>query len=147
MAVKIASQGSARRRLCWWGTASGDVDRSSSSTTAITRSPVLEITTDNIYHSSPMRPRHPSRRHSTDNIFTAMIDHTSDLPIPGSVQLVQVGPGHVEGGKGGHHVAQAADIVLHPRPSSDVNDPLNWTKRRKRLATFCLVICKCIENR
>lgn len=31
------------------------------------------------------------------------------------------------------------DIVLVPTPSDDPDDPLNWSKRRKLLATFCWV--------
>ncbi|KAJ3950022.1 uncharacterized protein N0V96_001158 [Colletotrichum fioriniae] len=33
-----------------------------------------------------------------------------------------------------------ADIVLIPRPSEDPEDPLNWTKKRKWLATSCVLV-------
>lgn len=49
-----------------------------------------------------------------------------DLPIPGSLLLVDDG--------GGEH-----DIVLHPTPSNDVNDPLNWSWKRKQLAFWMLM--------
>lgn len=48
-----------------------------------------------------------------------------DVPIPGSVLLVDES---MEGGAGA-----SSQIVLHPRPSNDVNDPLNWTNGRKQL--------------
>jgi hypothetical protein len=32
------------------------------------------------------------------------------------------------------------DIVLIPRPSDDPDDPLNWSFRRKLLATSCVVV-------
>ncbi|KAI6782647.1 uncharacterized protein J7T54_003660 [Emericellopsis cladophorae] len=50
--------------------------------------------------------------------------------VPGTVCLVDVG-GHVSSSV---HDASHKDIVLVPRPSTDPNDPLNWTYRRKLLA-------------
>ncbi|KAF3009667.1 hypothetical protein E8E13_008151 [Curvularia kusanoi] len=51
--------------------------------------------------------------------------------IPGTIQLVDVD----------HTVAARhagnGDIVLQPTPSSDPDDPLNWTPRRKLLALVC----------
>lgn len=35
---------------------------------------------------------------------------------------------------------QAHDIVLVPAPSSDPDDPLNWTPRRKALSTTCMCV-------
>lgn len=32
------------------------------------------------------------------------------------------------------------DIVLIPRPSDDPEDPLNWTFRRKLIATSCMIV-------
>lgn len=32
------------------------------------------------------------------------------------------------------------DIILHPKPSSSVDDPLNWTASRKALACTCIVV-------
>lgn len=50
--------------------------------------------------------------------------------VPGTVYLVDVA-GHAPSAL---HDASRKDIVLVPRPSSDPNDPLNWTPRRKLLA-------------
>lgn len=47
--------------------------------------------------------------------------------VPGTVRLVDVA-GHISGAL---HDATRQDIVLVPRPSSDPNDPLNWSYRRK----------------
>ena len=59
-----------------------------------------------------------------------------DLP-PGTVRLIDTGANgvskHAEG-KG------QTDIILVPNPSEDPEDPLNWTFRRKILATSCVVI-------
>lgn len=58
-----------------------------------------------------------------------------DLPIPGSLVLVDV-----DGHSGGGH--DHGDIILHPTPSSDVNDPLRWARKRKMLHAFMLFICE-----
>jgi MFS family permease len=50
--------------------------------------------------------------------------------VPGTVHLVDV-RGQVTSSR---HDALHKDIVLIPRPSSDPEDPLNWTYRRKLLA-------------
>jgi hypothetical protein len=52
--------------------------------------------------------------------------------IPGTVLLVDL-----------NHVSDSAhlgngEIVLLPAPSSDPEDPLNWTPRRKLLSTICM---------
>lgn len=52
--------------------------------------------------------------------------HIDDLPIPGTLLLVDDGGGERE-------------IVLHPTPSNDVNDPLNWSWKRKQLAFWMLM--------
>ncbi|KAJ5156565.1 hypothetical protein N7492_009368 [Penicillium capsulatum] len=56
--------------------------------------------------------------------------------VPGTVTLVDV-----------EHVLQTrhsdrgnGDIVLIPTPSSDPDDPLNWSRRRKLLSTICVSI-------
>ncbi|KAL4963617.1 major facilitator superfamily domain-containing protein [Aspergillus stella-maris] len=49
----------------------------------------------------------------------------SDLPVPGTVRLID-SSGHAPV----KHDAKQ-DIVLIPQPSSDPNDPLNWSWRRK----------------
>lgn len=50
--------------------------------------------------------------------------------VPGTVYLVDV-DGRAASAR---HDANHKNIVLSPRPSSDPNDPLNWTPRRKLLA-------------
>ncbi|KAJ5814800.1 MFS transporter [Penicillium riverlandense] len=58
----------------------------------------------------------------------------SNTAIPGTVTLVDVNHDiaarHLEHGD--------TDIILVPTPSSDPNDPLNWSPRRKLLATVCV---------
>ena len=36
------------------------------------------------------------------------------------------------------HDGRHADIVLVPAPSNDPDDPLNWSRRRKALASACM---------
>ncbi|KAK7600660.1 hypothetical protein V3481_002191 [Fusarium oxysporum f. sp. vasinfectum] len=50
--------------------------------------------------------------------------------VPGTVRLVDINGMN----SSGPHDSQHKDIVLVPRPSSDPNDPLNWSHRRKLLA-------------
>jgi hypothetical protein len=61
-------------------------------------------------------------------------DGTKD--IPGTVHLVDLlgtmSARHAEGGQ--------RDIVLVPSPSSDPDDPLNWSPSRKALSTICMCI-------
>ncbi|KAJ2962881.1 hypothetical protein NQ176_g10905 [Zarea fungicola] len=47
--------------------------------------------------------------------------------VPGTILLVDAA--HQELGEGNH-----AHIILQPQPSSDPDDPLNWTPKRKRMA-------------
>jgi hypothetical protein len=57
---------------------------------------------------------------------------TSDSPgdaIPGTIHLVDLDHSM--------NTRHAGDIVLDPTPSSDVNDPLNWSPRRKLLSMIC----------
>jgi hypothetical protein len=53
--------------------------------------------------------------------------------VPGTVHLVDLEhtllARHAGNGTG--------DIVLVPTPSDDPDDPLNWTPRRKLIATMC----------
>jgi hypothetical protein len=62
---------------------------------------------------------------------------TTDILPPGTVRLIdttgQQTSKHAEGK--GHQ-----DIILVPHPSEDPEDPLNWTFRRKLLATSCIVV-------
>jgi hypothetical protein len=53
---------------------------------------------------------------------------TSDSP-PGTIHLVDL--------DNSLQCRHAGDIVLDPTPSSDVNDPLNWSPRRKLLSMIC----------
>lgn len=56
---------------------------------------------------------------------------------PGTVRLIDIeGTSNASHGSGG---AQQ-DIVLIPQPSEDPEDPLNWTLKRKLLATSCVVM-------
>jgi MFS family permease len=56
--------------------------------------------------------------------------HHDDDPVPGTVYLVDVN-GQAASDL---HDASHKDILLVPRPSSDPNDPLNWSRGRKLLA-------------
>jgi hypothetical protein len=53
--------------------------------------------------------------------------------VPGTVHLVDIDHNmstkHSKGNK---------EIVLIPTPSDDPDDPLNWSPKRKALATICL---------
>ncbi|KAL6824709.1 major facilitator superfamily domain-containing protein [Trichoderma sp. SZMC 28015] len=54
--------------------------------------------------------------------------------VPGTVLLVDVG--HTTGTL---HATKQTDIILIPTPSTDVNDPLNWSPWRKRQHLICLI--------
>lgn len=61
----------------------------------------------------------------------AIVDTTQ---VPGTVVLVDVDRVMTT-----QHVNQGdSDIVLIPTPSSDPDDPLNWSRRRKLLSTVCV---------
>lgn len=60
------------------------------------------------------------------------MDPRPDNTPPGTVTLVDIA-GTIDA----EHSVDRADIVLHPVPSADPNDPLNWSLRRKWLATLC----------
>lgn len=57
--------------------------------------------------------------------------------VPGTVTLVDldrvIATRHLDRGKD-------RDIVLIPAPSSDPDDPLNWSRRRKLLSTACVSV-------
>ncbi|ERS96172.1 hypothetical protein HMPREF1624_07708 [Sporothrix schenckii ATCC 58251] len=59
-----------------------------------------------------------------------------DTFVPGTIHLVDVAwelnPDHGR--------RQERDIVLHPKPSSHADDPLNWSYRRKLLSTLCMFV-------
>lgn len=64
-----------------------------------------------------------------------MPGHLDETAIPGTVHLVDL-----EGIIRGKHASSSAlhDVVLVPAPSSDPDDPLNWSPRRKALSTASL---------
>lgn len=68
--------------------------------------------------------------------FEEGVEHGERLP-PGTVHLVDlegnIATKHAEG-------KNQNDIILVPRPSEDPEDPLNWSLRRKLLATSCVVV-------
>lgn len=53
-----------------------------------------------------------------------------DQDVPGTVLLVDLA-GSQSGGK---HASDRSDIVLVPQPSADLEDPLNWSRKRKMWA-------------
>lgn len=57
-----------------------------------------------------------------------------DDDVPGTIYLVDV-----DHASGQRHNA-GGDIILVPTPSSDPNDPLNWTPGRKRLHLICIML-------
>ncbi|KAH7884237.1 major facilitator superfamily domain-containing protein [Phlebopus sp. FC_14] len=58
-----------------------------------------------------------------------------DSVIPGSVYLVDV-----QEKSAVVHAGKGSAIVLSPTPSNDVNDPLNWSRRRKMIQMICVMI-------
>lgn len=50
-----------------------------------------------------------------------------DQDVPGTVLLVDLAGGQ----SGGKHASDSSDIVLVPQPSTDPEDPLNWSRKRK----------------
>lgn len=61
-----------------------------------------------------------------------MAHNTTDTGrIPGTIHLVDLE--HTMRARHAGH----GDIVLDPSPSNDPNDPLNWSPRRKLMATIC----------
>ena len=63
--------------------------------------------------------------------MTVGADSADTAPVPGTVHLVDL-----------DHSIQArhagnGDIILNPAPSSDPDDPLNWSPRRKLTSTIC----------
>jgi hypothetical protein len=68
--------------------------------------------------------------------YTSHESHDGTKEIPGTVHLVDLlgtmSARHAEGGQ--------KDIVLVPSPSSDPDDPLNWSSSRKALSTLCMCV-------
>lgn len=69
---------------------------------------------------------HPTRSNSNEDEFP-----------PGTTRLIDI-----DGSVVSKHASSSAekDIVLIPHPSDDPEDPLNWTKKRKWLATSCVLV-------
>lgn len=72
-----------------------------------------------------------------------MSTRQDDLPIPGSLLLLELDDTHSNAYSGPGEVKQ---IVLSPKPSQDINDPLNWSWKRKQVAHLMLQICKSREH-
>ncbi|CAH0044828.1 unnamed protein product [Clonostachys solani] len=60
-----------------------------------------------------------------------------ERPIPGTVRLIDT-----DGTKHAKHADRKGqnDIILVPHPSEDPEDPLNWSRKRKLLATSCVLM-------
>lgn len=65
----------------------------------------------------------------------AIHGHIDEDAIPGTVHLVDL-----EGTIRAKHSSAHKDVVLVPAPSSDPDDPLNWSPRRKMLSTISLSV-------
>ena len=61
---------------------------------------------------------------------------TTHVIIPGTVHLVDLPNTFAAKHAGG----ALKDVVLVPAPSSDPDDPLNWTKSRKTLSTVSMCV-------
>lgn len=61
-------------------------------------------------------------------------EETIDVKVPGTIHLVDL-----EGTMDVRH-EEGDDIVLVPQPTDDPEDPLNWSKWRKRKLAICLMI-------
>lgn len=62
-----------------------------------------------------------------------MVPNVNRSAVPGTVTLLDLD--HVMSAQ---HASGNSDIVLIPTPSSDPDDPLNWSPRRKFLFTVCV---------
>ncbi|KAF6065080.1 Major Facilitator Superfamily protein [Candida albicans] len=61
--------------------------------------------------------------------------------VPGTVQLVDV-TGTLEVEKNG----DKSNIILQPPPSKNINDPLRWSKRKRRIQFFLLFIWSFLQS-
>lgn len=66
---------------------------------------------------------------------TPILDGIDPTITPGTVHLIDL-----EHNLHAKHSKQHQDVVLVPAPSSDPDDPLNWSPPRKALSTACWVI-------
>ena len=62
-----------------------------------------------------------------------MVNRSTADAVPGTVHLVDLE--HTLHTR--HAGNDTGDIVLDPTPSTDPNDPLNWSSRRKIMAMIC----------
>lgn len=85
---------------------------------------------------TPQYRRGPGYYTMAQNTGHSEVMSAHSLP-PGTVHLVDL-----EGTMAMKHAdgKDVNDIVLIPRPSDDPDDPLNWSFRRKLLATSCVVV-------
>ncbi|CUM57541.1 unnamed protein product [Debaryomyces tyrocola] len=78
--------------------------------------------------------------------FLKFLFKNNDLgeEIPGTIHLIDVdqmpGISKVDSEKGNQN------IMLHPRPSSNPNDPLRWLHRKKKLQLFLLTFWAFVQN-
>lgn len=56
---------------------------------------------------------------------------------PGTTRLIDVNGSVISQHASG---SDEKDIILVPCPSNDPEDPLNWTQKRKWLATSCIIV-------
>lgn len=68
------------------------------------------------------------------------VENINDSIVPGTVHLVDV-----QGSLLTKHAPEDKEIVLIPTPSSNPEDPLNWSNRRKALSSACWV-CYTLAN-
>lgn len=62
--------------------------------------------------------------------------HLDTSAIPGTVHLVDLaGTLHVQ-----HEAHGSKDVILHPQPTTEHDDPLNWRRRRKLQAALLLLL-------
>lgn len=81
--------------------------------------------------------------HSAQNEHDIDVSTPTSTPPalpPGTVHLVDVDGRNPHGEKHAGGAKEPHDILLVPRPSDDPEDPLNWSFRRKLLATSCVVV-------
>ncbi|KAJ4377578.1 hypothetical protein N0V83_000405 [Neocucurbitaria cava] len=64
----------------------------------------------------------------------------STTAVPGTVHLVDL-----DHSMHARHAGNG-DIILDPAPSNDPDDPLNWTPRRKLMATICSNLYTCMTG-
>ncbi|KAH9427273.1 hypothetical protein MCOR02_012179 [Pyricularia oryzae] len=74
---------------------------------------------------------HLSKDQRHNSTFIMADEESKPLP-PGTVRLVD--------SSSQSDLDSKSDLILVPAPSEDPEDPLNWSRRRKMLATSCIVV-------